>query len=288
MAPDLAFNTATSFITNTNWQNYGGESTLSYLTQMLGLTHQNFLSAATGIAIAIAVIRGFSRVRRRAPSARFWVDVTRGTLYVLLPALYCRIALFLVWEGIPQTLGAYVDAITLEGVPSKPSPSGPVASQVAIKMFGTNGGGFFNANAAHPFENPTALSNFVQMVSIFAIGAALTNVFGRMVGNEKQGWAIFAAMGALFLAGVAAFVYSAEAGWQSARSTRSASPAAIGKARSCASAWLAPSLFANVTTDASCGAVNAMHDSLTALGGMIPLINMQLGEIIFGGVGSGL
>ncbi len=205
--PDLAFNTAASFITNTNWQNYGGESTMSYLTQMLGLTHQNFLSAATGIALAIALIRGFSRASARTVGS-FWVDVTRCTLYVLLPVCVVY-ALFLVWQGIPQTLGAYVDATTLEGA-KQTIAVGPVASQVAIKMLGTNGGGFFNANAAHPFENPTALSNFVQMVSIFAIGAALTNVFGRMVGNQRQGWAIFAAMGVLFLAGVAV-VYSAEA-----------------------------------------------------------------------------
>src|SRR6266704_1942743 len=196
-AEDLSFNTAISFITNTNWQNYGGESTLSYLVQMLGLTHQNFLSAATGIALAVALIRGFSR----------------STLYVLLPI--CVIyALFLVWQGMPQTLGAYVDATTLEGG-KQTIAVGPVASQVAIKMLGTNGGGFFNANAAHPFENPTALSNFVQMLSIFALGAALTNVFGRMVGNPKQGWAILAVMGVLFLSGVAV-TYWAEANGTSA------------------------------------------------------------------------
>ena len=281
--PGLAFNTAASFITNTNWQNYGGESTLSYLTQMLGLTHQNFLSAASGIAVAIAVIRGFSRASARTVGS-FWVDVTRCTLYVLLPVCIVY-TLFLVSQGIPQTLGAYVDATTLEGA-KQTIAVGPVASQVAIKMFGTNGGGFFNANAAHPFENPTALSNFVQMVSIFAIGAALTNVFGRMVGNERQGWAVFAAMGVLFLGGVAV-LYPAEAAgnpllhalgidganWEG-KELRFGIPGAA--------------LFATVTTDASCGAVNAMHDSLTALGGMIPMINMQLGEIIFGGVGSGL
>ena len=281
--PGLAFNTAVSFITNTNWQNYGGESTLSYLTQMLGLTHQNFLSAATGIAIAIALIRGFSRASARTVGS-FWVDVTRCTLYVLLPVCIVY-TLFLVSQGIPQTLGSYIDATTLEGA-KQTIAVGPVASQIAIKMFGTNGGGFFNANAAHPFENPTALSNFVQMVSIFAIGAALTNVFGRMVGNERQGWAVFAAMGLLFLGGVAV-LYPAEAAgnplihalgidganWEG-KEFRFGIPGAA--------------LFATVTTDASCGAVNAMHDSLTALGGMIPLINMQLGEIIFGGVGSGL
>ena len=199
VAPDLAFNTAMSFITNTNWQNYGGESTMSYLVQMLGLTHQNFLSAATGIVLAVALIRGFARASAKTVG-NFWVDVTRCTLYILLP-ICIPYALFLVWQGIPQTLGAYVDATTLEGA-KQTIAVGPVASQVAIKMLGTNGGGFFNANAAHPFENPTALSNFVQMISIFALGAALTNVFGRMVGNQRQGWALLAAMGVLFLAGV--------------------------------------------------------------------------------------
>ena len=281
--PGLAFNTAASFVTNTNWQNYGGESTLSYLTQMIGLTHQNFLSAATGIAIAVAVIRGFSRASARTVGS-FWVDVTRCTLYVLLP-ICIPYALFLVWQGIPQTLGAYVDATTLEGA-KQTIALGPVASQVAIKMLGTNGGGFFNANAAHPFENPTALSNFVQMVSIFSIGAALTNVFGRMVGNERQGWAIFAAMGTLFIAGVAV-LYPAEAiGNPLVHALGVAGGNWEGKEVRFGMA--ASALFATITTDASCGAVNAMHDSLTALGGMVPLINMQLGEVIFGGVGSGL
>src|SRR5947209_5231678 len=199
VAEDLSFNTAVSFITNTNWQNYGGESTLSYLVQMLGLTHQNFLSAATGIVLAVALIRGFARASLRT-FGNFWVDITRCTLYILLPICIVY-ALFLVWEGIPQTLGPYVEATTLEGA-KQTIAVGPVASQIAIKMLGTNGGGFFNANAAHPFENPTALSNFVQMISIFAIGAALTNVFGRMVGNQRQGWAILGVMGVLFMAGV--------------------------------------------------------------------------------------
>ena len=283
VAPDLAFNTAASFITNTNWQNYGGESTLSYLTQMLGLTHQNFLSAATGIAIAVAMIRGFSRASTRTVGS-FWVDVTRCTLYVLLP-LCIPYALFLVWQGIPQTLGAYVDATTLEGA-KQTIALGPVASQAAIKMLGTNGGGFFNANAAHPFENPTALSNFVQIVSIFSLGAALTNVFGRMVGNERQGWAIFSAMGVLFLGGVAVLYWAETAGNPLVHALGVAGGNWEGKEVRFGMAGAA--LFATVTTDASCGAVNAMHDSLTALGGMIPLINMQLGEIIFGGVGSGL
>jgi len=199
VAPDLSFNTAISFITNTNWQNYGGESTMSYLVQMLGLTHQNFLSAATGIVLAVALIRGFARASIRT-IGNFWVDITRCTLYILIPI--CIIyALFLVWQGMPQTLGPYVEATTLEGA-KQTIAVGPVASQIAIKMLGTNGGGFFNANAAHPFENPTALSNFVQMISIFAIGAALTNVFGRMVGDQRQGWAILAVMAVLFIAGV--------------------------------------------------------------------------------------
>src|SRR5438445_10109646 len=207
VAPDLSFNTAISFLTNTNWQNYGGESTLSYLTQMVGLTHQNFLSAATGIALAVALIRGFSRSSMRT-IGNFWVDVTRCTLYVLLPICIVY-TLFLVWQGLRQTRGAYVEATTVEGG-KQAIAVGPVASQIAIKMLGTNGGGFFNANASHPFENPTALSNFVQMILIFSIGAALTNVFGRMVGNQRQGWAILAGMAVLFIAGVTV-AYWAEA-----------------------------------------------------------------------------
>jgi K+-transporting ATPase ATPase A chain len=283
VAEDLSFNTAISFITNTNWQNYGGESTLSYLVQMLGLTHQNFLSAATGIALAVALIRGFSRSSMRT-IGNFWVDVTRCTLYVLLPICIVY-ALFLVWQGIPQTLGPYVDATTLEGA-KQTIAVGPVASQVAIKMLGTNGGGFFNANAAHPFENPTALSNFVQMISIFALGAALTNVFGRMVGNQRQGWAILGVMGVLFLAGVVV-TYWAEANGTTALNALGLTGGNM-EGKEVRFGIVASSLFAVITTDASCGAVNAMHDSFTALGGMIPLINIQLGEIIVGGVGSGL
>jgi K+-transporting ATPase ATPase A chain len=280
---DLAFNTSASFITNTNWQNYGGESTLSYLTQMAGLTHQNFLSAATGIALAVALVRGFSRASARTVG-NFWVDVTRCTLYVLLP--FCiPYALFLVWQGIPQTLGPYVEATTLEGA-TQTIAVGPVASQVAIKMLGTNGGGFFNANAAHPFENPTALSNFVQMVSIFAIGAALTNVFGRMVGNERQGWALLAAMGVLFIAGVTA-CYAAEAAGTPLMDALGL-PGGNMEGKEVRFGIAASALFATITTAASCGAVNAMHDSFTALGGMIPLINIELGEVIIGGVGAGL
>jgi K+-transporting ATPase ATPase A chain len=283
VAQDLSFNTAISFITNTNWQNYGGESTLSYLTQMIGLTHQNFLSAATGIALAVALIRGFSRSSMRT-IGNFWVDVTRCTLYVLLP-LCIVYTLFLVWQGIPQTLGAYVDATTLEGA-KQTIAVGPVASQVAIKMLGTNGGGFFNANAAHPFENPTALSNFIQMISIFALGAGLTNVFGRMVGNQKQGWAILGVMSVLFIAGVA-ITYGAEASGTSMLADLGLNAGNM-EGKEVRFGIVASSLFAVITTAASCGAVNAMHDSFTAIGGMIPLINMQLGEIIIGGVGAGL
>ena len=283
VAEDLSFNTAVSFLTNTNWQNYGGESTLSYLTQMVGLTHQNFLSAATGIVLAVALIRGFARSSMRTVG-NFWVDVVRCTLYILLPI--CTVyALFLVWQGIPQTLGEYVEATTLEGA-KQTIAVGPVASQVAIKMLGTNGGGFFNANAAHPFENPTALSNFVQMISIFVLGAALTNVFGRMVGNERQGWAILAVMGILFVIGVA-IAYWAEAGGTSTLTSLGLTGGNM-EGKEVRFGIAASSLFAVITTAASCGAVNAMHDSFTAIGGMIPLINMQLGEIIVGGVGAGL
>jgi K+-transporting ATPase ATPase A chain len=283
VAEDLSFNTAASFITNTNWQNYGGESTMSYLVQMAGLTHQNFLSAATGIVLAMALIRGFARASARTVG-NFWVDITRCTLYILLP-ICIPYALFLVWQGMPQTLGPYVEASTLEGA-KQTIAVGPVASQVAIKMLGTNGGGFFNANAAHPFENPTALSNFVQMISIFAIGAAFTNVFGRMVGNERQGWAILAAMGVLFIAGVAV-CYAAEASGTPVLDALGLTGGNM-EGKEVRFGVVASALFAVVTTAASCGAVNAMHDSFTALGGMIPLINMQLGEIIVGGVGAGL
>jgi K+-transporting ATPase ATPase A chain len=283
VAEDLSFNTAVSFITNTNWQNYGGESTLSYLTQMVGLTHQNFLSAATGIALALALIRGFSRASMRTVG-NFWADVTRCTLYVLLPICVVY-ALFLVWQGMPQTLGPYIQATTLEGA-KQTIAVGPVASQVAIKMLGTNGGGFFNANAAHPFENPTALSNFVQMLSIFVLGAALTNVFGRMVGNQRQGWTILAVMGVLFIAGVAV------AYWAEAQGTSTLHALGLTggnmEGKEVRFGIVASSLFAVITTAASCGAVNAMHDSFTALGGMAPLINMELGEIIVGGVGAGM
>jgi len=283
VAPDLTFNTAVSFITNTNWQNYGGEGTMSYLVQMLALTHQNYLSAATGIVLAIALIRGFARASANSVG-NFWVDITRCTLYVLIP-ICVPYALFLVWQGIPQTLGPYVDATTLEGA-KQTIAVGPVASQIAIKMLGTNGGGFFNANAAHPFENPTALSNYVQIISIFTLGAALTNVFGRMVGNQRQGWAILAVMGVLFIAGVI-LCYWAEAHGNDIMNALGLTGGNM-EGKEVRFGIIASALFAVITTDASCGAVNAMHDSFTALGGMVPLINIQLGEIIVGGVGSGL
>ena len=283
VAPDLTFNTAVSFITNTNWQNYGGESTLSYLVQMLGLTHQNFLSAATGIVLAVALIRGFARASARA-IGNFWVDITRCTLYILLP-ICIVFTLFLVWQGIPQTLGPYVQATTLEGG-QQTIAVGPVASQVAIKMLGTNGGGFFNANAAHPFENPTAFSNFIQMISVFALGAGLTNVFGRMVGNQRQGWAIFAVMGLLFLVGVG-ICYWAEANGTNLLTSLGLTGGNM-EGKETRFGIVGSALFAVITTAASCGAVNAWLDSFSALGGMVPLINMQLGEIIIGGVGAGL
>jgi K+-transporting ATPase ATPase A chain len=283
VAEDLSFNTAVSFITNTNWQNYGGESTLTYLVQMLGLTHQNFLSAATGIVLAVALIRGFARASVRT-IGNFWVDITRCTFYILIP-ICIPYALFLVWTGIPQTLGPYVDAMTLEGA-KQTIALGPVASQIAIKMLGTNGGGFFNANASHPFENPTALSNYVQMISIFVIGAALTNVFGRMVGNQRQGWAILAVMGILFISGVIV-CYAAEAQGTSTLDMLGLTGGNM-EGKEVRFGIIASALFAVITTAASCGAVNAMHDSFTAIGGMIPLINIQLGEVIVGGVGAGL
>lgn len=280
--PNLAFNTAVSFVTNTNWQNYGGESTLSYLVQMAGLTVQNFMSAAVGISIAVALIRGFARASAKS-IGNFWVDMTRCTLYILLP-LSIVLTLVYVWLGMPQTLGPYVDATTLEGA-KQTLALGPVASQVAIKMLGTNGGGFFNANAAHPFENPDAISNMIQMVTIFALGAALTNVFGRMVGNQRQGWAILATMGVLFIAGVVICYWAEAAGNPLVHALGVDGANMEGKESRFGIA--ASALFAVITTAASCGAVNAMHDSFTALGGLIPMLNMQLGEVIVGGVGAG-
>jgi K+-transporting ATPase ATPase A chain len=283
VGPDLSFNTAVSFVTNTNWQSYAGESTMSYLVQMAGLTVHNFVSAATGIALALALIRGLAR-RSAATVGNFWVDLVRAVLYVLLP-LAVLVALALVWQGVPQNLGAYTDAVGLEGI-KQVIAQGPVASQEAIKMLGTNGGGFFNVNSAHPFENPTALSNMLEMWSILVIGASLTYTFGRMVRDTRQGWAIFAAMGLLFIAGVA-ITYWAEANGNPAFAALGIDGGNMeGKEVRFGVAMTA--LFATITTDASCGAVTAMHDSLTPLGGMIPIINMELGEIVFGGVGSGL
>ena len=282
VGPELSFNSAVSFVTNTNWQNYGGESTMSYLTQMMGFTVQNFVSAATGMAIAMGLIRAFSRASGKA-IGNFWVDMIRATLYVLLP--FCIVlTLVYVWLGVPQTLGPYVDAATLEGA-KQTIALGPVASQLAIKMLGTNGGGFFNANSAHPFENPDNISNMIQMLSIFAIGAAFTNVFGRMVGNQRQGWAILASMGLLFIVGVAITYWAEAAGNPLMHAFGLGGGNMEGKEVRFGIAM--SSLFAVITTAASCGAVNAMHGSFTALGGLIPLINMQLGEVIVGGVGAG-
>jgi potassium-transporting ATPase potassium-binding subunit len=291
LSPDLSFNTAISFVTNTNWQAYGGETTMSYLTQMVGLTVHNFVSAATGIALVIALIRGFAR-RSSQTIGNFWVDMTRATLYVLLP-LSIVVALVLVACGMPQNLNAYTEATTLEGV-KQIIAQGPVASQIAIKQLGTNGGGFFNVNSAHPFENPNAISNLIEMWSILAISAALTYTFGRMVGDKRQGWAIFAVMGVLFLAGTVV-TYSSEAAGnplfahlpvdQTAGALQSGGnmegkEVRFGIANS--------TIWATATTDASNGSVNSMHDSYTPIGGMVPMVNIQLGEIIFGGVGSGL
>lgn len=291
VAADLAFNTSVSFVSNTNWQSYVPETTMSYLTQMMGLTAHNFVSAATGIALAVALVRGFAR-RSAKTVGNFWVDLVRCTLYILLP-ISVVVGLFFVWQGMPQNLHAYVDATTLEGA-KQTIAQGPVASQEVIKMLGTNGGGFFNANSSHPYENPNALTNLIQMVLIFSIGAALTNMFGRMVGDERQGWAIFAVMGLLFLAGTAA-IYAAEAPGNPAFATAHIDQAASAlqaggnmEGKEVRFGIVNSSLFANITTDASCGAVNTMHDSLMPLAGLIPLINIMLGEIIFGGVGSGL
>lgn len=283
LSSDLAFNTAVSFTTNTNWQSYGGEGTMSNLSQMLGLTIQNFLSAATGIALAFALFRGFAR-RETAAVGNFWADVTRVTLYLLLP-LCVALTLFYIASGVPQTLGGAVDVSTLEGA-RQTILLGPVASQEAIKMLGTNGGGFFNANSAHPYENPTALTNLIQMLSIFVIGFGLTWTFGRAVGNTRQGWAILAAMVVLFLAGVSVAYAQEAAGNPVLHQLGVAGGNMEGKEVRFGIA--ASAIFSVITTAASCGAVNAMHDSFTALGGMIPLLNIQLGEVVIGGVGAGI
>jgi K+-transporting ATPase ATPase A chain len=314
VSPDSAFNTAVSFVANTNWQGYGGEATMSYLTQMLALTVQNFLSAATGIAVAVALIRGFAR-HTAAGIGNAWADLARITLYVLLP-ISLVYALFLVSQGSIQNFAAYRDVATLEAVSyetprldgagqpvrdaagaivADPATTrtqtlamGPVASQEAIKMLGTNGGGFFNANSAHPYENPTPLTNFVQMLSIFLLPGALCFTFGRMVGDTRQGWALLAAMAVMFVALAAAAMYYEQQG-NPLLSTLGVDPAAGNMEGKEARFGIADSgLFAAVTTAASCGAVNAMHDSFTPLGGMVPLVLMQLGEVVFGGTGAGL
>jgi len=320
VTPDSSFNTAISFVTNTNWQGYGGETTMSYLTQMLGLTVQNFLSAATGAAVVIALIRGFAR-HSSARIGNFWVDVTRFTAYILLP-LSLVFALALTQQGVIQNLLPYQTAHTVEvthfqqpkldakgnpvnGKDGKPVmldsqtqqqtlPMGPVASQEAIKMLGTNGGGFFNANSAHPFENPTPLSNFLQDLAIFLIPAALCFVFGRMVGDRRQGWAILAAMLVMFATAVVVETSAEQAGVPQLSAMgvdqQASSLQAGGNMEGKESRFgiIDTALFTVITTSASCGAVNAMHDSLTPIGGLVPTFLMQLGEVVFGGVGSGL
>ena len=291
VTPDSAFNTALSFVTNTNWQGYGGEASLSYLTQMLALTVQNFLSAATGIVVVVALVRGFARHSAQA-IGNVWVDLTRATLWLLLP-LCVLLALVFVSQGVIQNFAPYADASTLEG--GKQSIAmGPVASQLAIKMLGTNGGGFFNANSAHPFENPTALSNFLQMLAVFAIPAALCFVFGRMVGDLRQGWALLAAMTLIFVVSVVPATAFEQQG-NPALTALGVDPVASAtqsggnmEGKETRFGIRASALFAVVTTAASCGAVNAMHDSFTPLGGLVPLVLIQLGEVVFGGVGSGL
>ena len=291
VGPDLAWNTAASFTTNTNWQSYTPESTMSYLTEMVALAYHNFGSAAVGIAVAVALIRGIKRTSS-GTIGNFWVDMTRSYLYILAPAsiLY---ALLLVGQGVPQNLSAYTTAHPLEQPAQLQTiGQGPVASQEAIKMLGTNGGGFFNANSAHPFENPTPFSNFLQMLSIFIIPAGLTYTLGRMTGSPGHGWAVLAAMFVLFAAGFTV-VYWAESQphplIQNASQTGTATaPAGNMEGKEVRNGIAASSLFATITTDASCGAVNGMHDSFTPLGGMVVLTNIMLGEVVFGGVGSGL
>ncbi len=282
-APDLSFNTAVSFATNTNWQNYGGESTLSYLTQMVGLTTQNFVSAATGIALAVALIRAFARASGKTVG-NFWVDLTRCTLYILLPISIVA-ALVLVWQGVPQNLGSYVDATTLEGAKQVLS-QGPAASQIAIKQLGTNGGGFWSANSSVPFENPTPLSNFIEVLFILLISAALTHTFGRMVKDARQGWALYAVMSIILIAFLAV-TYWAEAHGNANFAALGIDPTNM-EGKEVRFGIANSSLWAVTTTAASNGSVNAMHDSFTPLGGLMPLLLIQLGEIVFGGVGSGL
>ena len=289
--PGLAFNTAASFTTNTNWQAYSGESTMSYLTQMAGLAFHNFMSAAAGLAIAIAVIRGFAR-RGGRTLGNFWYDLVRSTLWVLLPV--CIIfALVLIWQGVPQNLSPYTQVKTIEkGTQS--IAQGPVASQIAIKQLGTNGGGFFNANSAHPFENPTPLTNFLEMLAIFAIGAGLPHTFGKMVGDKRQGWALYSAMGLLFLGAVIVCTYAEQRGnpqFAAMGINQTASAQQSGgnmEGKEVRFGIVNSAIWATATTDASNGSVNAMHDSFTPLGGLVPLFNLHLGEVVFGGVGTGL
>jgi K+-transporting ATPase ATPase A chain len=291
VTPDLAFNTAVSFLTNTNWQAYSGEMTFGYFVQMVALTVQNFVSAAVGIAVAVVLIRGFARQQANA-IGNFWVDVTRATVYILLPIALAA-ALIFCSQGVIQNFHSYVQAKTVEGA-AQTIPQGPVASQEAIKVLGTNGGGFFNANSAHPYENPTPITNFLQELLIFIIPAGLTYTFGRVVGDTRQGWALFAAMSVLFAMGVLTCYHFEQAGnpilarlgVESAYTASQAGGNMEGKETRFGIADSA--LFATVTTDASCGAVNAAHDSFTPLGGLVPLFNMQTDEVIFGGTGSGL
>jgi len=292
MTPDLAFNTAVSFTTNTNWQAYSGESTMSYLSQMLALAFHNWVSAACGIAVAIVLVRGFARHSSQT-IGNFWRDLVRCTIFILLPLSFVY-AIFLVEQGVVQNLAPYINATTLEGA-KQTIAQGPVASQEAIKMLGTNGGGFFNANSAHPFENPTPLTNLVQMLSIFIIPAGLIYTFGHMVKDTRQGWAILAAVYFLFLAGVSTcYFFEAKGNPTIAKQGVEISTAKLGdlggnlEGKEVRFGIANSALFTTVTTDASCGAVNCMHDSLTPLAGLVPLLNIQLGEVIFGGVGSGL
>src|SRR5438309_2382522 len=291
MTPDLAFNTAVSFMTNTNWQSYSPDATVSYLTQMAALAVQNFVSAAVGIAVAVALIRGFARHTAKT-IGNFWVDVTRCTLYLLLPI--CILAtLFFVAQGSIQNFKGPVTAQTLEGA-AQTIEQGPLASQLAIKMLGTNGGGFFNANSAHPYENPTPLSNLLQMLLIFSLGAGLTYTFGKMVRDTRQGWAIFGAMAVMFLIGVFVCYWAEQrgnpmlAGAGLERTYTGSQPGGNMEGKEVRFGNAMTALFATVTTDASCGAVIGMHDSFTPIGGLVPLFNIQTDEVILGGVGAGL
>jgi potassium-transporting ATPase potassium-binding subunit len=291
MTPDLAFNTAVSFMTNTNWQSYSPDTTLGYLVQMAALAVQNFVSAAVGIAVAVAMIRGFARHTAKT-IGNFWVDVTRCTVYILLPISIVT-ALFFVWQGSIQNFKPPVTAQTLEGA-TQTIEQGPLASQLSIKMLGTNGGGYFNANSSHPYENPTPLSNLMQMLLIFCLGAGLTYTFGKMVRDTRQGWAIFATMSVLFLAGAFICYWAEQRGNPTTtnmgieRAYNAGQPGGNMEGKEVRFGNAMTSLFATVTTDASCGAVIGMHDSFTPLGGLVPLFNIQTDEVIFGGVGAGL